>query len=108
MELALDRGQVDAVANAEPIGTILLAHDKVHKVVDQGRGPALLERVLLRYGSQRHVCGQEPQGGGGSNPGFAPGGQMGRCQQDRCRQAGRGEGVSGIDAGAERPGHQGY
>jgi NitT/TauT family transport system substrate-binding protein len=36
VELALDRGQVDAVANAEPIGTILLAHEKAHKVVDQG------------------------------------------------------------------------
>jgi NitT/TauT family transport system substrate-binding protein len=35
VELALDRGQVDAVADAEPIGTILLARDKVHKVVDQ-------------------------------------------------------------------------
>jgi NitT/TauT family transport system substrate-binding protein len=36
VELALDRGQVDAVANAEPIGTILLAHEKAHKVIDQG------------------------------------------------------------------------
>ena len=35
MELALDRGQVDAVANSEPIGTILLANNKVRKVVDQ-------------------------------------------------------------------------
>jgi sulfonate transport system substrate-binding protein len=35
VELALDRGQVDAVANAEPIGTILLGREKVHKVVDQ-------------------------------------------------------------------------
>lgn len=35
MELALDQGQVDAVADAEPIGTILLAHEKVRKVVDQ-------------------------------------------------------------------------
>ena len=82
MELALDRGQVDAVANAEPIGTILLAHEKVHKVVDQAHGPALLGRVLLRYGRQRHVCAQEPQGGGGSDPGHAQGRQVGRCQQD--------------------------
>jgi NitT/TauT family transport system substrate-binding protein len=35
MELALDKGQVDAVANAEPIGTILIAHQKVHHVCDQ-------------------------------------------------------------------------
>jgi NitT/TauT family transport system substrate-binding protein len=36
MELALDQGQVDAVANSEPIGTILLAKNKVRKIVDQG------------------------------------------------------------------------
>jgi NitT/TauT family transport system substrate-binding protein len=35
MELALDRGQVDAVANAEPIGTLLLGRGKVRKIVDQ-------------------------------------------------------------------------
>jgi sulfonate transport system substrate-binding protein len=35
MELALDRGEVDAVANAEPIGTILLANKKVRKIIDQ-------------------------------------------------------------------------
>lgn len=35
MELALDRGEVDAVANSEPIGTILLANNKVRKIVDQ-------------------------------------------------------------------------
>jgi NitT/TauT family transport system substrate-binding protein len=35
MELALDQGQVDAVCDAEPIGTILLGRQKVRKVVDQ-------------------------------------------------------------------------
>src|SRR5262249_49937727 len=35
MELALDQGQIDGVASAEPIGTILLAHDKVRNVADQ-------------------------------------------------------------------------
>jgi NitT/TauT family transport system substrate-binding protein len=33
--LALDRGQVDAVADSEPLGSILLAQDKVRTVVDQ-------------------------------------------------------------------------
>lgn len=33
-ELALEQGQVDAVANAEPIGTILLSRQKTHKIVD--------------------------------------------------------------------------
>ena len=35
MSLALDQGRVDAVASAEPIGTMLIAQDKVHKVSDQ-------------------------------------------------------------------------
>jgi sulfonate transport system substrate-binding protein len=39
MELALDRGEVDAVASSEPIGTILLANKKVRKLVDQGIDP---------------------------------------------------------------------
>jgi NitT/TauT family transport system substrate-binding protein len=33
--LALDKGQIDAVANSEPIGTILLGMDKVRTVADQ-------------------------------------------------------------------------
>ncbi len=33
--LALDKGEVDAVANAEPIGSLLLADEKVRNVADQ-------------------------------------------------------------------------
>ena len=33
--LALDKGEVDAVADSEPIGTLLLANGKVRNVVDQ-------------------------------------------------------------------------
>src|SRR5262249_46841321 len=35
MPLALDKGLVDAVASAEPIGTMLIAQDKVTKLADQ-------------------------------------------------------------------------
>jgi NitT/TauT family transport system substrate-binding protein len=35
MSKALEQGQVDAVASAEPIGTMLIAQNKVHKVCDQ-------------------------------------------------------------------------
>jgi NitT/TauT family transport system substrate-binding protein len=35
MELALENGQVDAIANSEPIGSILLARNKVRTIVDQ-------------------------------------------------------------------------
>jgi NitT/TauT family transport system substrate-binding protein len=39
MELALEQGQVHGVASAEPIGSILLAHDKVRNVADQATDP---------------------------------------------------------------------
>jgi NitT/TauT family transport system substrate-binding protein len=39
-ELALDNGQVDAVANSDPIGSILLARDKVRTVADQAMDPS--------------------------------------------------------------------
>jgi NitT/TauT family transport system substrate-binding protein len=39
MELALEQGKVDAVASAEPIGTILLAHNKVRTIADQATDP---------------------------------------------------------------------
>jgi len=35
MSNALDQGRVDAVASAEPIGTMLMSQNKVHKVCDQ-------------------------------------------------------------------------
>jgi NitT/TauT family transport system substrate-binding protein len=37
--LALDQGQVDAVASAEPIGSLLMAQDKVNIVCDQAVTP---------------------------------------------------------------------
>ena len=33
--LALEKGLVDAIADSEPIGTLLLANGKVRNVVDQ-------------------------------------------------------------------------
>jgi NitT/TauT family transport system substrate-binding protein len=39
MALALDHGQCDAVASAEPIGTMLVAKDKVRNVCDQAVTP---------------------------------------------------------------------
>jgi NitT/TauT family transport system substrate-binding protein len=37
--LALDQGRVDAVASAEPIGSILIANGKVRKIADQAIDP---------------------------------------------------------------------
>jgi NitT/TauT family transport system substrate-binding protein len=35
LELALDKGDIDAVADSEPIGSLLLAHQKVRTIVDE-------------------------------------------------------------------------
>jgi NitT/TauT family transport system substrate-binding protein len=40
VELALEQGQIDAVASAEPIGTILSIREKVRTVSDQALDPA--------------------------------------------------------------------
>jgi NitT/TauT family transport system substrate-binding protein len=40
MELALENGQVDAIANSEPIGSILEARNKARTIVDQATDPA--------------------------------------------------------------------
>lgn len=37
--LALDKGEVDAVADSEPIGSILLAQGKVRNIADQAKDP---------------------------------------------------------------------
>ena len=37
--LALDKGEVDAVANAEPIGSLLMADGKVRNIADQANDP---------------------------------------------------------------------
>ena len=37
--LALDNGQVDALANSEPLGSILLSMDKVRTIADQAMDP---------------------------------------------------------------------
>ena len=58
--LALDNGQVDAVANSEPIGSILLAQEQGADDRRPGRGPALPRRVLLRRGRQRGVREARP------------------------------------------------
>jgi NitT/TauT family transport system substrate-binding protein len=39
MAKALEHGRVDAVASAEPIGTMLMAQNQVHKVCDQASDP---------------------------------------------------------------------
>src|ERR1700732_3774290 len=38
--LALDKGEIDAVADSEPIGSLLLAEGKVKNVADQAKGAA--------------------------------------------------------------------
>lgn len=62
--LALDKGEVDAVANSEPIGSLLLAENKVQNIVDLGVDPFYAEEYccsLMLNGkfatSGRETCG---------------------------------------------------
>jgi len=55
--LAIDKGEVDAVANAEPIGSLLIAEGKVRNIADQNNGCALQGRVLLRGYRERQMGG---------------------------------------------------
>ena len=61
--LALEKGEVDAIADSEPIGTLLLAQGKVRNIADQARGRALQRRVLLRGDRQWQVPRAESEGG---------------------------------------------
>ncbi len=108
VELALDRGQVDAVADAEPIGTILLAREKVHKVVDQATDLPYSEEFCCVTAVNGTFATKNPKAAAGVTRALLKGAKWVAANKTRCRQAGGGEGLPGVDAGAERPGHQGY
>ena len=84
--LALDNGQVDAVANSEPIGSILTAEGKVRTIADQAVDPPYNRRVLLRGRGQRGVHQAEPIGRGPGHAGVAQRCSLGRSEPG-CRSS---------------------
>ena len=82
MELALDRGQVDAVANAEPIGTLLLGREKVHKVVDQATDLPYSEEFCCVTAVNGTFAAKNPKAAAAVTRAHAQGRQVGRCQQE--------------------------
>jgi NitT/TauT family transport system substrate-binding protein len=61
MELALDQGKVDAVANAEPIGTILISRGKVRKLADQAEDLPWADEYCCAVVVNGALCRKHPQ-----------------------------------------------
>src|SRR5213595_3744831 len=77
--LAIDKGEVDAVCDAEPIGSLLIAEGKV-KYCRSNNGCALQRRILLRSNRERQVGGCESGHRRESNARAFERRQMGRDQ----------------------------
>jgi NitT/TauT family transport system substrate-binding protein len=61
-ELALEQGQVDAVASAEPIGTILAIKEKVRTVSDQARDDAFKDEYCCAVVVNGKFARENPEG----------------------------------------------
>jgi NitT/TauT family transport system substrate-binding protein len=60
MELALDKGLVDGVCDSEPIGTLLIAHKKVHNVVDQATDAPYKDEYCCGVVVSGKLCQDDP------------------------------------------------
>jgi NitT/TauT family transport system substrate-binding protein len=104
MGLALDNGQVDAVADSEPLGSILLAAEKVRTVADQAADPPYRDEYCCATVVSGQAGGAGSGGGGEGHAGAAQGRPLGRGEPDRRgRPVGREEVHRGL-AGDQCPG----
>ena len=99
--LAIDKGEVDAVANAEPIGSLLNRGGESKKHCRPDNGCALQRRVLLRGHRERQMGGCQSRHCCKSNACVVKRRQMGRDQSEGCGDHGGGEKVSRLNAGIE-------
>lgn len=60
-ELALDNGQVDAVANSEPIGSLLLSQGKVRTIADQAVDPPYRDEYCCVSVVSGKLAARDPQ-----------------------------------------------
>jgi NitT/TauT family transport system substrate-binding protein len=60
MELALGNGQIDAVCDSEPIGTMLLQHGKVRTVVDEAKDSPYSEEYCCVVSLSGRFAAQNP------------------------------------------------
>ena len=63
--LALDRGQVDAVADSEPIGSILMARGNVRTVADQAVDPPYRDEYCCVSVVSGRLAGRDPKAAAG-------------------------------------------
>lgn len=60
MELALDKGLVDAVADSEPIGTMLISKNKVRNIVDQATDAPYKDEYCCGVVVSAKLCDGDP------------------------------------------------
>src|SRR3989454_11272328 len=66
--LALDKGEVDAVADSEPIGSLLMADGKVRNIADQaGDAPYKDENCCAVLGNGKFLA-RKPKAAAGGTP----------------------------------------
>ena len=103
--LALDKGEVDAVADSEPIGSLLTASGKVQNIADQATDAPYSEEYCCAVLCNGKFLAQNPQSGSGDDPGAAEGGQVGGDQSRRRRPHVRREKISRLQPGTKHRGH---
>ncbi|HXE53300.1 MAG TPA: ABC transporter substrate-binding protein [Tepidisphaeraceae bacterium] len=62
VELALDNNQIDAVADSEPIGTMLLEHKKVRTIFDEAIDPPFNEEYCCVVSLSGQFAAENPKG----------------------------------------------
>ena len=78
--LALDKGEVDAVADSEPIGSLLLAQGKVRNVADQAADAPYKDEYCCAVIVNGKFLARNPEGRRRRDARVAQGRQMGRSQ----------------------------
>jgi NitT/TauT family transport system substrate-binding protein len=78
--LALDKGEVDAVADSEPIGTLLLADGKVRNVADQATDAPYKDEYCCAVIVNGKFLANNPKAAAAATRALLKGGQVGRDQ----------------------------
>ncbi len=91
--LAIDKGEVDAVANAEPIGSLLIAEGKVRNVADQVTDPPYKDEYCCEVIANGKWVDANPDYSSKGDACIVKRRQVGRDQSAGCRDNGRGEKV---------------
>ena len=99
--LAIDKGEVDAVANAEPIGSLLIAEGKVRNIADQVTDAPYRDEYCCEVIANGKWVDANPDTAAKATRALLKGAKSGRDQSEGCGGHGRGEKVSRFHARTE-------